>query len=240
MPSLIALDEKTVVGGLSLPSYGRLLGFAERALALAASTDDARFRYPRHSWREQGGGMISSREDRRDRYVAKARAELESLASQGVLMTGNAFSSVLLLKGEPTEDERAGGRLLSGEDGDALRAALQALGYAPEDWAGLATWDEGGAPLSEGLLREAICALDPATLIVCDHAAADRIREVYASELLDARSEEQPVLADGKLTVVAGMRALSLGGFAAALASKHEKQVMWHRLKKLPPLGEPY
>ena len=157
-------------------------------------------------------------------------------------MVGNAFSSVLLLKGEPAEHERAGGRLLSGEDGDALRAALQALGYAPEDWAGLATWDEGGAPLPEDLLREAICVLDPATLIVCDHAAADRIRETYASELelLDAKAGERPMLADGEPTVVAGMRTLSLGGFAAALASKHEKQVMWYRLKKLPPLGEPY
>lgn len=184
--------------------------------------------------------MVSSREERKDCYVAKARAELGSLASRGVLMAGNAFSSVLLLKGKPTEGEAAGEPLLAGEDGHALRAALQALGYAPEDWAGLATWDERGEILSPDLLREAICTLDPATLIVCDHEAADLLRQTYASELLDAASGELPVLTDGELVVLAGMRTLSLGGFAAALASKQEKQVMWYRLKKLPPLGEPY
>lgn len=184
--------------------------------------------------------MISSREDRRDRYVAKARAELESLASRGVLMAGNAFSSVLLLKGEPTDAERAGERLLSGEDGNALRSALQALGYAPEDWAGLATWCEGGERLEAELLREAVCVLDPETLVACDHGAADLLRETYASELLDAGSGERPVLVDGELMTLAGMRALSLGGFAAALVSKQEKQLMWHRLKKIPPLDEPY
>jgi hypothetical protein len=36
------------------------------------------------------------------------------------------------------------------------------------------------------------------------------------------------------------MRVLSLGGFAAALGDKQQKQIMWHRLKQVPPLGEPY
>ena len=31
-----------------------------------------------------------------------------------------------------------------------------------------------------------------------------------------------------------------LGGFADALADKDQKQLMWRRLKQLPPLGEPY
>ena len=120
--------------------------------------------------------MSVSRAGRRERYVQKTRAEVESLVARGVVMAGNAFSSVLLVKGQPGEGEGGGESLLAGADGKALRAALAALGYAPEDWAGLATWDEGGAPLPEDLLREAICVLDPATLIVCDHAAADRIR----------------------------------------------------------------
>jgi len=184
--------------------------------------------------------MASSREDRQNRYVAKARAELGSLADRGVQMAGNAFSSVMLLKGEPSEAELAGGRPFAGRDGEALRAALQALGYAPQDWSGLATWDKDGNQLKADLLREAICALDPATVIVCDHAAANLLRETYASELLDAASGEQVVLSDGEPMVMAGMRVLSLGGFDAALDDAHQKQVMWHRLKKLPPLGEPY
>ena len=59
-----------------------------------------------------------------DEYVNKAKAELGDLADAGVVMSGNAFSPVLLVKGEP---EEAGVKLLAGPDGDALRAALPEL-----------------------------------------------------------------------------------------------------------------
>ena len=183
--------------------------------------------------------MGPSREARRAAAVAKARTELAGLSARGVTMAGNAFSSVLLLKGEPAEDEREKG-LLSGPDGAALRAALQALGYAPEDWAGLAAWDDAGDPLDPGLLREAVCALDPATLVVCDAAAADLVREAYADDLASLESFEEAMLAEGVVVQLAGMRALALGGFAAALGDQAAKQLMWRRLKQLPPLGEPY
>jgi hypothetical protein len=188
----------------------------------------------------QGETMGPSREERHDSYVAKARAELESLGERGVLMAGNAFSSVLLIKGESTTEERAGGTPFAGEDGAALRAALQALGFAPEDWSGLAAWDETGASLDAPLLREAICALDPATCVVCDAAAANLVREAFADDLASLESFDEAMLVDGVLAQVAGMRMMSLGGFAASLADKHQKQVMWRRLKQLPPLGEPY
>ena len=81
-------------------------------------------------------------------YVEKTRAELDDLASLGILVVGNAFSSVLLVKGQPGEVERAGGSLLSGADGTALRAALLKLGYAPEDWCGMACWLKTGEQLS--------------------------------------------------------------------------------------------
>ena len=184
--------------------------------------------------------MGPSREERRARYVAKAKAELDALVARGVQMAGNAFSSILLVKGEPSDDERTGGRLLAGEDGTALRAALQALGYAPEDWAALATWNGHGERLDADLLRETVCALDPATLVACDEAATELVREAYADDLASLESFEEAMLADGVVAQVAGMRVLSLGGFAASLADKRQKQIMWHRLKQVPPLGEPY
>lgn len=184
--------------------------------------------------------MGPSREERRASALAKTRAELEGLADRGAMMAGNAFSSVLLLKGEPGESERDGGALLAGADGVALRAALQALGYAPEDWVGLACWDDHGVPLSAELLRETVCALDPATVIVCDAGAADLVREAYADDLASLESFEEAMLFDGLVVQVAGMRVMALGGFEAALGDAHEKQVMWRRLKQLPPLGEPY
>ena len=48
------------------------------------------------------------------------------------------------------------------------------------------------------------------------------------------------MLAPGCVVDLLGMRALNLGGFAAALADPRDKQVMWARLKKIPPLGEPF
>ena len=48
------------------------------------------------------------------------------------------------------------------------------------------------------------------------------------------------MLAPGEVADVLGMRVLALGGFAAALADRDAKQVMWRRLKSVPPLGEPY
>ncbi len=184
--------------------------------------------------------MGPSREMRRDRFVAKTRAELEGLAARGVVMTGNAFSSVLLVKGLPTDDERAGAAPFCSDDGAALRAALQALGYAPEDWAGLATWTKTGEQLESPLLREAVCALDPATLVACDEPAANLIREAYAQDLASLESFEEAMLVEGVVAQVAGIRVLNLGGFAAALADKRQKQIMWRRLKQIPPLGEPY
>lgn len=184
--------------------------------------------------------MGPQREERRRRLVSKAQAELEGLASRGVVMAGNAFSQVLLVKGEPGEAERAGGALLSGPDGKALRAALQALGYAPEDWVGLATWNDAGGQHDQELMREALCALDPATVIACDERAAAALRETYADELAVLERFEEAMMAEGVVVLVAGMRMVNLGGFEAALGDARRKQVMWGRLKQLPPLGEPY
>lgn len=188
----------------------------------------------------EGSILRPSREERRERYLAKAHVEFNGLAERGVVMAGNAFSQVLLVKGEPTADEHTGGGLFGGADGKALRAALQALGYAPEDWAGLAAWDKTGERLAPELFREAICTLDPSTLIVCDEAAACLVREAYADDLALLESFNEAMLADGVQAMVAGMRVMALGGFAAALADDHQKQIMWRRLKTLPPLGEPY
>lgn len=184
--------------------------------------------------------MASERDARRRACVDKTAAELDSLATRGVRVGGNAFSSVLLAKGEPNEAEAAGGAPLAGDDGRALRASLAALGYPPEDWATLLTVGDGGSPLEAGLVREAVCALDPATLICCDEAAAAVVREAYADDLAALEALDEAMLAPGVVSRVRGMRVLNLGGFEAALADAHLKQVMWARLKRVPPLGEPY
>lgn len=177
--------------------------------------------------------------DRRCAYVQKARFELAALADRGVVMAGNAFSQVLLVKGELVPGELAGG-LLTGPDGEALRKALVALGYAPEDWAALATVAADGTPLRPALLRTAVAALGASTLIACDDAAALALRDAYGDELAGLEDADVALLRPGLVAPVLGMRVINLGGFAQALADPKRKQFAWACLKRVPPLGEPY
>lgn len=173
--------------------------------------------------------------------VAKQRKELEALAGQGVVMGGNAFAPYLVLKGRPTSEELSGeARLLSGPDGDALRASLTALGYAPEDWVALSSLSDAGTPLDPRLMRQAIAALDPECVVAEDEEAAQALRETFAEELSEQEQFEVAMLEPGYVARVLGMRMMNLGGFEDALSDSHAKQVMWSRLKLLPPLGEPY
>ena len=175
-----------------------------------------------------------------DEYVNKAKAELGDLADAGVVMSGNAFSPVLLAKGELTPEEAAGAKPFSGPDGAALKASLKALGYAPEDWETLVAVDAAGAPLAPDLMRLAVATLDPATLICCDETATQVVRDAYAEELSGLEDLNEALLPAGMVAYVCGMRFLNLGGFAAALGDPRQKQVMWARLKQVPPLAEPY
>lgn len=187
-----------------------------------------------HVARKCGGCMVHNRMARGVLQVQKMRVELDALVKEGVSMCGNAFSSVLLVKGEPGPAELAGEPLLSGPDGKALRAALLKLGYAPEDWAGV----DGYA--SPRLFRQAVAVLDPSTLVACDERAAALVRDAFADELCELKNLDDAMLVPGRVVRLAGMRVLNLGGFEAALSSSAQKQVMWARLKQIPPLGEPY
>ena len=73
-------------------------------------------------------------------YMERTNDELESLAEEGFVTSGNAFCRVLLVKGRPGPAVAGGGDLLSGADGEALRAGLARLGWKEGDWAGLATF----------------------------------------------------------------------------------------------------
>ena len=141
--------------------------------------------------------MASEREARRRAYLDKTAAETDGLAARGAIFGGNAFSEVLLVKGELSEAEKGGEPPLSGADGTALRASLERLGYAPEDWEWALTVDADGEPLDASLFRETVCALDPATLVCCDEAAANLAREAYADELALLDRLEEAMLLPG-------------------------------------------
>ncbi len=199
----------------------------------------------------KGGAMTQSARDIRSARLAAAEQELKSLAERGVITAGDGFSPIVLVKGELNDTERSGGELLAGADGQALRAALLRLGYAPEDFCALAavagTGDPAvvpavpeGAPLTPELFREALEALDPEAVVLLDEPAAALMREAYADALSQIEQFEVAMLEPGLVAHVLGRRVLALGGFEAALADPAAKQRVWAYLKQLPPLGAPY
>ena len=116
--------------------------------------------------------MATTRDERRLAFVNKVATEVARLEAAGVVLAGNAFSSVCFLKGELSRQEREGAALLSGADGDALRASLAALGYAPADWCAAAP----GLRLVRRLTTDkpvlTVVTLDSSSLIICVYPAA--------------------------------------------------------------------
>lgn len=192
--------------------------------------------------------MTVSAADRKKALVEADKQELASLTARGVRIAGNAMSPIVLVKGQLDEAEAAGGELLAGADGHALRAALGAIGYAPEDFCALATVaGEGeeasvapGEPIAPELFREALEALDPEAVLVLDEAAADVLREAYADALVVIEDFDTAMLKPGLVAPVLGRRVLVLDGFERALTDKAAKQRMWAFIKQLPPAGAPY
>ncbi|MBN2924043.1 MAG: hypothetical protein JTJ29_07890, partial [Bifidobacterium sp.] len=80
-----------------------------------------------------------SQSQKKEAIAQAAEQELASLAGRGVRIVGNACSPIVLVKGDLDEAERSGGELAAGPDGAALRKALGAIGYAPEDFCVLAS-----------------------------------------------------------------------------------------------------
>lgn len=192
--------------------------------------------------------MSISAAERKQALAEAAIEQMRALEARGVRVSGSGFSPIVLVKGELNEAEIGGDPVLSGADGDALRSALTAIGWAPEDFCGLScvlgpgdgTGAHAGEAMSPELFREALEALDPEAVVLLDGAAADLMREAYADALAAVDDFNAAPLTPGIVVSVLARRALALGGFEAALADAHKKQVAWAYLKQLAPLGAPY
>ena len=164
--------------------------------------------------------MPTSQSQKKEAIAQATEQELASLAGRGVRIAGNACSPIVLVKGDLDDAERAGGELAAGADGAALRKALGAIGYAPEDFCVLASVAGAG----DG----AVAA-----------GEADVMRETYADMLVAIDDFDTAMLKPGLVAHVQGRRVLALDGFEAALTDKAAKQRMWAYIKQLTPAVAP-
>ena len=164
--------------------------------------------------------MPSERSMRKEAYMAKTTHEFGDFAAQGVCMAGNAFASVLLVKGQEDFEE----------------AELS----APEAWATLLTTTKTGDPINPQLVRQAISAFSPDTVLMVNDAAVTSVREAYADELGQLTTDAEKTFSPRVLVRVCGMRMVNLDNFAGALEDPRQKQLRWAAIKQVPPLGEPY
>ena len=185
-----------------------------------------------------GERIPMSQSQKKEAIAQAAEQELASLAGRGVRIAGNACSPIVLVKGDLDEAERA--------DGAALRKALGAIGYAPEDFCVLASVaGAGDGTVAVGhalpceLFREALEALDPEAVLLLDNSAADMMRETYADMLVAIEDFDTAMLKPGLVAHVQGRRVLALDGFEAALTDKAAKQRMWAYIKQLTPAAAP-
>ena len=185
--------------------------------------------------------MSTSQSQKKEAIAQAAEQELTSLAVRGVRIAGNACSPIVLVKGDLDEAE-----LAAGPDGAALRKALGAIGYAPEDFcvlASVAGVGDGAVAVGETLpcelFREALEALDPEAVLLLDNNAADAMRETYADMLVAIDDFDTAMLKPGLVAHGQGRRVLALDGFEAALTDKAAKQRMWAYIKQLTPAAAP-
>lgn len=175
--------------------------------------------------------MPSERSMRKEAYMAKTTHEFGDFAAQGVCMAGNAFASVLLVKGQEDFEEA---------ELSALKASLEHLGYAPEAWATLLTTTKTGDPINPLLVRQAISAFSPDTVLMVNDAAVTSVRKAYEDELNQLTTDAEKNFSPRVLVRVCGMRMVNLDNFASVLDDPHQKQMRWAAIKQVPPLGEPY
>ena len=114
------------------------------------------------------------------------------------------------------------------------------LGYAPEAWATLLTTTKTGDPINPELVRQAISAFSPDTVLMVNDAAVTSAREAYADELGQLTTDAEKTFSPRVLVRVCGMRMVNLDNFAGALEDPRQKQLRWAAIKQVPPLGEPY
>lgn len=160
-------------------------------------------------------------------YAAKARAEIDQadrMLPEGAAVpgSGDPLGRVLLVKGAPGPEDRAGRRALAGPDGDAAAKALQALGRDPAS-----VWATCSRPLpcdAETVARRLILiveAVDPEIVLALDEEAAGDL----------AAALRMPALQPGRPSTAGGRVVGAVDGLAASLSDRSSKARVWRQMQ---------
>lgn len=162
-------------------------------------------------------------------YRAKANAELhaaDALVSGAAKAAshGDPIADTLLLKGAPGPADVAASRALAGEDAEAARKSLAALGRDQESVYYACTRPQGDAKRDARVRRVALIveAVDPRLVIALDPVAGEDLSAACGAELVPGRPVE-----------VLGRTMLAVDGLEASLADEGAKARVWAQLKSL-------
>jgi len=165
-------------------------------------------------------------------FEAKALAELgrsDCLApgTDTPRWSGDVFAEVVLVKGDAGPAEVAGGRALTGPDGQAAKKALEALGFDPKAvFATVARPDPDiDADLIRQRLRMQVEAVDPYAVVALDAVAA---QEVAVALTLGSLPFGVQVSSGGRVFV-------AVDGLEASLDDEVARRRVWDQFRALEP-----
>lgn len=161
-------------------------------------------------------------------YRARASRDLADFEAH---LSGNYLASLLLVKGTPGPAERAGGRLLSGPDGEAISKALPRMGFDDADTCMCLVTLADGETLDAAQLEAVVYSIDPIVVVTLDREALLSLGE--ALRIPDV----QP---GGEYVAPVGCKVVSVDGFEALLATQSGKRMAWNQLRRAKRPGEPF
>jgi len=154
--------------------------------------------------------------------VRKAAAELAGVVPEGrVAPAGSGPADVFVVKGIAGAEDIATGKTLGGADGEALRKALDALGWEQAYYAICAEQED--VSLSADALALAIEAVDPDLVLALDVVAARYVADALKIDALDL----------GESRIVAGRSVCAVDDLSASLTDEARKRRVWSQLKAI-------
>lgn len=181
--------------------------------------------------------LAETTEGLRALHEARAKAELaeaDALApgSDAVAPRGALFSAIVVVKGRPGPAEAAGGRALSGADGQAAENALEALGYSADEVFYTLSRPEPTIPAQQRgrRLRRQIETVGAEVVLAVDRDAGEDVAEAFGVAVPTFGAE----------TVVLGRRLVVVDGLEASLADQNRKREVWRQMQAARRRGPVY